>query len=701
MHTRHLPVLAAYLLFCATLAAQDAPDDPSSKSGENVITTHGPKEEKPEAEAAHVHDHDHDHAHDHGEVKAALTGDLDFKEAGLIAVQDGGRKKPLHTLASENVENITGRPFFLAVPYWKDPKTKFKYEALDVFLSIWLGSRSREDWLEQPIVLVSYLPLRQELGLSEADKRFSVRQILKTNGKTVGKDGQPVPRILELVREAHEASQAKGAANVPELQNQASIVYQRCQIMNDILNGETAFCVPHPNHPDGSWISVGTLEALSRGSTMARSRIVMEHTRGDEVAADKLMAAYLGHYSAEQAAQVARDFAAFRDAYLKRDAAAFTSASRTLRQTLENLSPGVYPAEAALAREIDYNQTRPFNKAWILYLLAAILATVTLRVQSKVVRGLVMAVFLSGLAYHVYGFAVRCLISGRPPVTNMFESVVWVGFGAVLFGLVFELIYKPRYFLICGACGGFLCLVLMDMLPAVLGNPEMPGFEASIKPLVPVLRDNFWLTIHVLTITLSYAAFILAWVLGHVTLGQHLIWPGSKNEHRTMHQFVYRVLQVGVLLLAIGTILGGVWAYYSWGRFWGWDPKETWAFIGLIFYLIVLHGRFTGWWANFGMCVGAVLGFWPIMMAWYGVNFVLPKLGQGGLHAYGAGSGGEYVVLSVAGVDIFFTAVSVARDLIYRRSAGASVPAKLTKADPIEDARAQREAGSAVPQTNN
>jgi cytochrome c biogenesis factor len=93
---------------------------------------------------------------------------------------------------------------------------------------------------------------------------------------------------------------------------------------------------------------------------------------------------------------------------------------------------------------------------------------------------------------------------------------------------------------------------------------------------------------------------------------------------------------VGTLLLAVGTMLGGVWASYSWGRFWGWDPKETWALIALLGYLAVLHGRFIGWFKDFGMAVGSILGFLGVLMAWYGVNFILGT----GLHSYGFGSGG-------------------------------------------------------------
>ena len=144
----------------------------------------------------------------------------------------------------------------------------------------------------------------------------------------------------------------------------------------------------------------------------------------------------------------------------------------------------------------------------------------------------------------------------------------------------------------------------MAVASLILADTQTLALNRAIDPLVPVLRDNFWLTTHVLTITLSYAAFALALGIGHIALGK--VIRGTKPG-ADLYNYLYRAIQVGVLLLATGTILGGVWANYSWGRFWDWDPKETWALITLLGYLIVLHGRVAGKWAGFGMAVGAVL----------------------------------------------------------------------------------------------
>jgi ABC-type transport system involved in cytochrome c biogenesis permease subunit len=215
----------------------------------------------------------------------------------------------------------------------------------------------------------------------------------------------------------------------------------------------------------------------------------------------------------------------------------------------------------------------------------------------------------------------------------MYETVVWAAYGVIIFAMIFEAIYRSRFVLVAGAVVGVLCLIVADMAPTIL--------DSSLQPLEPVLRSNLWLTVHVLTITLSYSALFLAWGLGNIGLGFLLAGDHESGERvRNFVQAVYRSIQVGVVLLAAGTILGGVWADYSWGRFWGWDPKETWAFIALMGYLAALHGRLVGWVKNVGLLVTAVLAFNLVIMAWYGVNYVLGA----GLHSYGFGAGGvQYV----------------------------------------------------------
>ena len=142
----------------------------------------------------------------------------------------------------------------------------------------------------------------------------------------------------------------------------------------------------------------------------------------------------------------------------------------------------------------------------------------------------------------------------------------------------------------------------------------------------------------------SYAAFAVAWILGNVSLGGYLCGQAGKEFMNALSKLTLKILRIGVFLLTAGTILGGVWADYSWGRFWGWDPKEVWALITLLFYINILHARYVGWIADFGTAWWSVFSFIVVIMTWYGVNFVLGS----GLHSYGSGGGGERIYVAGA-----------------------------------------------------
>jgi ABC-type transport system involved in cytochrome c biogenesis permease subunit len=616
---------------------------------------------------------------DDGRLPVVFTGDLDFSIIEMIAVQAEGRKKPLHTYVNEMIEQVVGRPLFGSTPYLKDPSNGAKLYAMDMFLSMWFNTR---DWNAVPVVLVSHAGTKDVLKLDRMRTHFSMTEIKKAHGWPA------------LIRGAMEKIHAEKESEMSAEEKEAQLISRRCEIVESLMNTDQSLSfIPNPTDINGTWISLesvfmGILDhekmQLPHEAVASRSALFRKTFGKDTDAVSRSIPAFFETYEA------------LAKSYRRRDALEFKKASQSFARALTAMGKEVYPSSVSLAREIRFNESRPFQKSWMSYLGALVTGMALFRIKSRAAFALPIVLFAAGLFYHVYGFVLRCQIAGRPPVTNMYESVIWVGFGCVLFAAIFDIIYRKKYYMLCGAGGGFICLVLMDLVPVLSGNPHMAGFESKINPLVPVLRNNFWLTVHVLTITLSYAAFMLGWVLGHVTLWKHLTRPAAKSEHHELHTFIYRVTQVGVLLVAIGTILGGVWAYYSWGRFWGWDPKETWAFITLLCYLVVLHGRFTGWWGNFGMSVGAVVCFLSVLMAWYGVNFVLGELGNGGLHSYGAGAGGkQWVYLGVL-IDSIFTAIAVTRFMLYRRSeTNKKDEEKLTSTDPMTDARKEFAADAA------
>jgi cytochrome c-type biogenesis protein CcsB len=241
---------------------------------------------------------------------------------------------------------------------------------------------------------------------------------------------------------------------------------------------------------------------------------------------------------------------------------------------------------------------------------------------------------------------LRIMISGRAPITNMYETVLFSGFGALTLALgVGHFTKNPRYLQI-GVIYDFLTLMMLNFSGGML--------SASIGPLVPVLRDNFWLSTHVTSVILSYGALALSWIVANQLLLKARFKGLTKSELKEGVDSTYTCIKFGIVLLAGGIILGGVWADYSWGRFWGWDPKETWSLIALCIYMAILHGKYTQWIPNQRFISFTAAAFMSIMMAWFGVNYILAT----GLHSYGFSEGGAVFLGSlflIQAVIILFT----------------------------------------------
>jgi ABC-type transport system involved in cytochrome c biogenesis permease subunit len=338
-------------------------------------------------------------------------------------------------------------------------------------------------------------------------------------------------------------------------------------------------------------------------------------------------------------------------AYRAGDADRFDRASGEFIAAVAAAGPemGDYPSSSTMALEVAYNTWAPFRIAWISMLLAFVAMLLHLGSRLSLFYAGAFAAYLSALAALITGFALRIAIAGRPPVTNMYESVIYVGCGVAIFGLVLELLYRQKYILTAAAGVATVALILADNCPTVL--------DPALQPLQPVLRSNFWLVTHVMTITLSYAAFALAMGIATITLGYYFARSKNQKAIAALGRFTYKAIQIGVLLLATGTILGGVWADYSWGRFWGWDPKEVWALVALLGYLAVLHARYAGWVGHRGLAALSSTCFALVIMAWYGVNFVLGA----GLHSYGFGAGGSGVVVAALVGQFVFVLAALSR----------------------------------------
>ena len=272
--------------------------------------------------------------------------------------------------------------------------------------------------------------------------------------------------------------------------------------------------------------------------------------------------------------------------------------------------------------ELTYYKLNLFTWALVSSLLGIFLFVV---LKNKI-PGFIFTFLAIGL--QITAMTFRVLISGRAPITNMYETVMFSGFGAVVISCIIYAFRKDIMFILAGLAYNILGLFMMKFANGML--------DEGISPLVPVLRDNFWLSTHVSTIILSYAALALSWILANMLLIRARFKEVSSAEYRYQTDLIYTCIKFGVVLLAAGVILGGVWADYSWGRFWGWDPKETWSLIVLLVYMAILHGKYTSWIPPKRFVPLVAGAFMSVMMAWFGVNYILAS----GLHSYGFSEGG-------------------------------------------------------------
>ncbi|MDQ7012531.1 MAG: cytochrome c biogenesis protein CcsA [Planctomycetota bacterium] len=335
----------------------------------------------------------------------------------------------------------------------------------------------------------------------------------------------------------------------------------------------------------------------------------------------------------------------FRTAYLTGDDV--LGAVRNLESTIADHASTSESLARNVRLEYFYNHHRPWIWAAVangVALLCLIGFAVTRLKLFAVLAGVAIA---AALGEQFLGLWLRIDILDRAPVSNTYEAVLWMGIVSTLFGLVGQAFNRKGLYLAAGLVASMLCIIFSQLVPLTDQTNSIPA----------VLRSNYWLIIHVMTIVASYGAFLLAAVLGHTFLIRDVVLRRPADPNARLIVQTYRLIQLGLVLLTVGTILGGVWAAESWGRFWGWDPKETWALISIVLYFLVLHARYSGWIRDFGLAVLSVIGFISIVWTFYGVNYVMAA----GLHSYGFGSGGEKWVGLWALGEVLFLALCFTR----------------------------------------
>lgn len=492
-----------------------------------------------------------------------------------------------------------------------------------------------DEWNDSPFFWIHYASVKSLLDLEPTTERFSFNQL-----KEVLPEKGPSDEIDQLTQHLQLFSSYEG--NSPSTQNVFETFYTSLQKqghpqkeIGHLLEarfpyaqrlqaaGTTLKMLPVKSSP-GEWVSLKAFKTKiydPQKNTLVLSNNFTSFSNAHFLTLRKayfeLEKAVISSSGPDQIRKAATQFTEeYRNAYASLSGKPYKQAQG------KSLT---YPTESRLQAETFYYRAPLIESALIAYLLALLIMLIA-RKQQKL-GFFIMTVILTGFAVHTAILILRSYILERPPVSNMFETVIYVPWIAAAAGLIFYAIARSR--LILGAAL-FASTALLIIL-------KLSQVDSRLENVQAVLDSQYWLIIHVLMIVASYGAFAVCGILGHFYLIDYAVNKGTSPSSEKIAKGILHTMYVGVALLIPGTILGGVWAAESWGRFWDWDPKESWAFISACVYLLFIHAYTFGRIRDFGLAVGSVAGLIAISFTWYGVNYVLGT----GLHSYGFGNGGE------------------------------------------------------------
>jgi ABC-type transport system involved in cytochrome c biogenesis permease subunit len=306
-------------------------------------------------------------------------------------------------------------------------------------------------------------------------------------------------------------------------------------------------------------------------------------------------------------------------AYRSDNVAGFNRIIQEYNQYLDRTIPGQLSRPRL---EYLFNRAQPFLQAMVLYVIVLIFVLFSWLKWPKTLGKTAVILLVCAFLLHTAGLLVRMYLQGRPPVTNLYSSALFVGWGSVLLCLFLERFYKNGIGSVCASTIGFVTLLIAH-------NLQLDG--DSLEMLRAVLDTNVWLATHVVMVTLGYSSVALAGFLGIIYILRGLFTTSfNVTTASSLSRMIYGVTCFATLFSFVGTILGGIWADQSWGRFWGWDPKENGALLIVLWNAIILHARWGGFVRERGIAVMSVFGNIVVSLSWFGVNM----LGVG-LHSYG------------------------------------------------------------------
>ncbi|MFI1770529.1 cytochrome c biogenesis protein CcsA [Thalassobellus citreus] len=559
-------------------------------------------------------EHSKNDGHDHSKptktqidsvLKANITLKAHADEFGHLVIQDlSGRMMPVNTYASELVRKLS------------KSDTYEGFDANQVFLSI---QESPQLWYNVPIIYLRPMEtdsLRTIIGVSKEGKHFALADFLNDNGTY---------KLSPYVEDAYNAAVPNG------YQKKIKETDERVRLLFNTIEGASLKIFPIPNDDNNKWISTSDFK---HANLKIKDSLYSNFIRNG-------FGVYL--YTLNQAKQTGD----------------FSEASKLLKafkKTQHKYGGDVMLSDDKVHTEILYNKYDIFKKLFSWYMYAGTLLFVLLIVQIfndkrkavnvavNVFKWIIVGLFL----LHTVGLIARWYISGHAPWSDAYESMIYVAWSTMLFGLITGISKKETsdksvsfwasILAVFSRKSSNLTIAAAAFVTAmILMIAHWNWMDPAIANLQPVL-NSYWLMIHVAVIVASYGPFTLGMILGMVSLFL-MAFTTEKNKKKmslNINELTIineMALTVGLVMLTIGNFLGGMWANESWGRYWGWDPKETWALISIMVYAFVIHMRLVpGLRGRWGFNLASIVAFASILMTYFGVNFYLA-----GLHSYASG----------------------------------------------------------------
>ncbi len=441
--------------------------------------------------------------------------------------------------------------------------------------------------------------------------------------------GAELDHYIKTVPEGVAAARAQKAGQ-PFDQTVLNTLLQDLERFETMQKMEPPMLVPplHPEVANASWVRTG--------------EVLMDVARG------------------EPEPYALNAYARMADAFKNNRVADFNQAVADYRTSL---LPAYQTELTKCAREQYFNDFSPFLLALYFYGFAGLCVLVYWfePVRLEPVRRGAFGIVLTALAVHATGLLFRMCLEGRPPVTNLYSSAIFIGVGACILGVVLELFWRNAIGLMVASIIGFLTLIIAHHL-ALSGD--------TMEMMRAVLDSNFWLGTHVVVVTLGYASTFVAGILAVLYIIMGVFTPAlTKELSKSFAKMVYGIICFATLFSFVGTVLGGIWADQSWGRFWGWDPKENGALIIVLWNALVLHARWGGLVRERGLMVLVIGGNIVTAWSWFGVNM----LGIG-LHSYGFTSAAFMWLIFFASLQALFIGLGLLPRAWWRSGGGGPSP---------------------------